>query len=81
MKKIALLTASAAAALVAIARGREGRIFGAENIRRHIQQQPRFYARGASNSIAKLNRHTKMPHEHKREIARRRRQAEARAAR
>lgn len=55
------------------------RIFGAENIRRHIRSKPRNYGRRAEASIAKLNRHTGSPHEHKREIARRSRQAARRA--
>lgn len=56
---------------------RERRIFGYENIRRHLQRQKRTW--GASGSLAGH------PHEHKREIARRLRQqardAERQAAR
>lgn len=40
----------------------------------------RYSGRRTSGSIAKLNRHTGKPHEHKREIARRLRQAERKAA-
>jgi hypothetical protein len=47
------------------------RIFGFENIRRAILAAVRDYGRGAETSIAKANRHTGKPHEHKREIARR----------
>lgn len=56
------------------------RVYGFENIRRHLQQKKRDHARGAETSIATGNRHGG-PHLHQREIARRRRQAAARAAR
>jgi hypothetical protein len=53
------------------------RIYGAENIARHIRDygHTRSHARIARTSIATANRWTGKPHEHKREIARRLRQA------
>lgn len=48
--------------------GKPGRIYGAANIKRHLQRQKRTW--GATGSLAG------QPHEHKREIARRLRQAE-----
>jgi hypothetical protein len=46
--------------------GKPGRIYGAANIKRHLQRQKRTW--GATGSLAG------QPHEHKREIARRLRQ-------
>lgn len=63
------LGAIAGAALLAVSAIPQNRIYGAENIRRHLQRQKRD-ARGASGSLAGL------PHKHEREIARRLRQAE-----
>jgi hypothetical protein len=70
--------------------GGSARVFGAEQIRRVCIQRlkGRDHERIARTSIALGNRnirrisspHDCAPHEHKREIARRRRQAEARAA-
>lgn len=56
------------AALAAMQAAPMARIYGAENIRRHIQKHGR--SRQIGHSIAD------QPHEHKREIARRKRQAE-----
>jgi hypothetical protein len=69
---------AAAAALLAAADA-GGRIFGFENIQRHLRSQKRDHAKGAAGSIAQANRWTGKPHEHRREIARRARQEAARA--
>jgi hypothetical protein len=78
--RFGLMGTSIAAALAAVAESQARRVFGFDNIRRYLQQQKSDHSRGAHNSIAKLNRHTGRPHEHKREIARRTRQAAARVA-
>jgi hypothetical protein len=75
--RFGLMGTSIAAALAAVAESQARRVFGFDNIRRYLQQQKSDHSRGA---IAKLNRHTGRPHEHKREIARRTRQAAARVA-
>jgi hypothetical protein len=80
MKTSNLMSAAAGIALAAAAQLRSGKIYGYENIRRHLQTHKPDHARGG-NSIAKLNRHTGQPHEHKREIQRRLRQQAARDAR
>lgn len=54
----------AAAALEVKAAGAPVRIYGAANIKRHIQQQKPDYAQRAKGSMAD------QPHEHSREIAR-----------
>lgn len=64
---------SIAAAALASSAASTARIFGAENIRRHLQRQKRDHT-SASGSIATGNRWGG-PHEHHREIARRQRQA------
>lgn len=71
MSKFGLL---AAAAMLA-ARDTH-RIYGYENIRRHVQRVGR--AKNRNRFDPKINRHTGKPHEHKREIARAQRQAAAR---
>lgn len=50
------------------------RIFGFENIKRAIQQNSTNHRKKARGSIAQANRHGGL-HEHRREIARHRRQA------
>ena len=69
-KIIALMSTS----LGAVASIPRTRIYGAENIKRHLQQKKSFHARDAHTSIASINRHTGRPHEHKREAQRRLRQ-------
>lgn len=46
-----------------------GRVYGYENIRRMLQRHGR--SRRVGHFDPKLNRHTRAPHEHRREIARR----------
>lgn len=46
------------------------RIFGFDAIHRYLQRQKRDHAKGATNTIATVNRWTGEPHEHRREIAR-----------
>ena len=62
------LLGAARVALGLAAAAPQSRIYGAENIRRHIQKHGRSRQKGASLADK--------PHEHKREIARRKRQAE-----
>lgn len=64
---------SLAAVAAAIEAFQHSRIYGAGNIAHYITQQKKrgWNPRKALGSIAQLNRHTGMPHEHKREIARR----------
>jgi len=62
------------AALAGLAAGAPARIFGADNIAHHIRCQKRDHSRGAASSIATGNRWGG-PHLHKRERARRARQA------
>lgn len=64
----------ALAALSATGQIATRKIYGAENIKRHLQRKKSVYARDAETSIAQGNRHTGRPHEHKREAARRMRQ-------
>ena len=73
-----IVSTAALAALQAASHGRQHKIYGFENIRRHLQSKKRIYG-DASGSIATCNRHTGQPHEHQREAARRLRQM-ARAA-
>jgi hypothetical protein len=68
---------AAAASLLALATRSENRVFGFENIQRSLQRRGRSWLHKRDNSIAGKNRHTGQPHEHKREIARRARQAAA----
>lgn len=68
---------AAALASAASAFASTNRIYGAQAIKRHLQQQKRDHLKGSKTSIAKLNRHTGQPHEHRREIARRLRQQRA----
>lgn len=77
MKTNNLMSAAAGIALAAASQLRSGRIYGFDNIRAHLQRHKPNHAAGG-NSIARLNRHTGKPHEHKREIARRLRQQAAR---
>lgn len=74
MKKLTAmaLVGSMTSALALKAAAMTNRIFGFDNIKRHLQSQPRNYLCG--NSIAKGNRHGGA-HEHKREIARNQRRA------
>lgn len=65
----------AAAASLLAAADAGSRIFGFNNIQRHLQSQKRDRAKGAAGSIAQANRWTGRPHEHQREIARRARQS------
>lgn len=75
MRSLSILaaTSSMMAALSARSAMIERRIFGAENIERHIRMQKRSHDRGAGTSIATMNRHGG-PHKHTRESARRVRQ-------
>lgn len=67
------LISQAAAALALSSTTSNSRIFGADNIERYLQKHGRSVRTG--HSIAKFNRHTGQPHEHKREIARNLRRA------
>jgi hypothetical protein len=51
-----------------------GKIYGADNIKRHLQRKKSIHARDAETSIADVNRNTDEPHQHSREAARRARQ-------
>jgi len=73
MRSIAGIVLAAASA-VATGEPSPNRIYGADNIKRHLQRKKSAYERGAETSIAQVNRHTGKPHEHKREAARRVRQ-------
>lgn len=70
MKAISAALATALAAASAQA----GKIYSASDISRYITLAKKRGWR-ATGSIAMFNRHTGTPHEHKREIARRARQA------
>ena len=59
----------AGTALALAAASLSSKIFGDQNISRHIRTQKRGYK--PNRSIAMFNRHTGKAHEHKREIARR----------
>ena len=63
----------AGAALAVVAAQPTGRIYGAANIKRYLQQRGRSQRSGSFDPV--LNRHTGAPHEHAREKARRERQA------
>ena len=78
-KGIFAASAALAASMAVTMPAAVARIFGYENIRRHLQRQKRDHG-ASTNSIAKVNRWTGQPHEHRREIARRARQAARRRA-
>lgn len=75
MRSLSILaaTSSMMAALSTRSAMLERRIFGAENIERHLRRQKASYARRADTSIAMMNRHGG-PHMHARESTRRIRQ-------
>lgn len=66
MKRTAII-GSLSTALAAIAAGQASKLYGYENIRRHLQRQGKRYGRNTSRY---------MPHQGEQEIARRLRQAE-----
>jgi uncharacterized protein YaiI (UPF0178 family) len=74
--------ASIMAVAMASASAAAGKIFGAENIERYIQQhgRTRDHRSKGRTSIAQRNRWDGLPHLHEREIARRRRQQARQAA-
>jgi hypothetical protein len=75
MRSLSILAGASSmmAALAARSAMLERRIFGAENIERHLRRQKASYARGVDTSIATMSRHGG-PHMHARESARRIRQ-------
>ena len=78
--KFKSLALSSQNALAMAMNPRQRKIFGFENIKRHLHAKKRIYG-DAAGSIATCNRHTGQAHEHRRENARRQRQEAARAAR